>query len=172
MANKYVINALWTAAQDALNHKDVEALQDILESIVDQSSDIQKKTNPIPISDVYFENVEYDDQKIPFDIGSTYVGTVLNFLDYHDCWDKFIKSNPTVYSDFTVQDYRDWLKSQYQKELKVLEKYAPKWEHYLNHVLAEHYMKRGKNFSDSKNIERLRKGHYRVLRPKSLLQSA
>lgn len=146
MPNDYLANALWSAAIDASNHKDLDGLQDVVSAL---KSYLPQKVK-----------VTKTDESSEFEVKDTYVDTVLSFLEHYQCWEKFVSSNPVVYEDFTIEDYRAWLSKNYKSELKTLECHVPNWVHSITHVFGQRYVVENNEYF--KNIERLRKGHYKV----------
>ncbi len=100
MANNYVINALWNAAADAVNHKDIEALQDVINELKAKESNIVE--TPINITDRW-ESFSYND-----DAKSMSYLDIVSKLDEKDFFRKFFEFIGN--KEFRPIDFTNWMK--------------------------------------------------------------
>jgi len=93
MSNGYVVNALWKAAGEAVNHQDMEALKDIVNAI-----------------DGYFPAKTHQPKSSSRGHRSMNYMAIVDELDKNDSFNKFfshVGNRP-----FSPGEFVDWLKSQ------------------------------------------------------------
>lgn len=139
--NQYVIDALWNAAQLALDAKDIEGIKSVIAQLECGSVSVPATTPQ--------KAIQGNDKSI--------AKSMCALFESHQCFERFLESPNVSPDDFTTKRFREFLEAEGQLEA-VKKSIVDECKHRVGHVMEEYSNIKSEYY---KNITRLKtRGHY------------
>lgn len=137
--NQYVIDALWNAAQLALDAKDIEGIKSVIAQIESNGSLPDDPTQPV----LWYAS-------------NNTAKKICALLEKQQCFERFMEKPDINPADFTTRQFREFLEAEGQ--IKTMKTVVEECKHRVGHVMEQYSNPKSEYY---KNITRLKtRGHY------------